>query len=89
MIPEEGEKSVWRRLIHFKLTPRCPKTAIHYPILDMRGKLLRLRQLKDLVGTLDKVRESCQGFVGAETCDILKGKGDDTLEHAWKSFHFD
>ena len=29
---EEGEKSVWRRLIYFRLTPRCPITAIQYPI---------------------------------------------------------
>jgi hypothetical protein len=75
MIPEEGEKSVWRRLIHFKLTTRCPITAIQYLILAMRGKLLRLWQLKDLVGTLlDKVRESCQGVLGVETLDILQGK---------------
>ena len=29
---EEGEKSVWRRLIYFRFTPRCPITAIQYPI---------------------------------------------------------
>jgi hypothetical protein len=40
----------------------------------MRGKLLRLRQLKEFVGMLDKVRESCQGILGVETLDFLKGK---------------
>ena len=55
----------------------------------MRGKLLRLRQLEDLVGTLDKVRESCQGVVGVETLDSSTGEKDDVSDHAWESFHFD
>ena len=76
MNPEEGEKSVWRRLIYFRFTPRCPITAIQYPTEAMRGKLLRLRQLKDLVGTLNEV-SSCQGGVGGETLDILQGSKDD------------
>ena len=64
MNPEEGEKSVRKRLIYFRLKLRCPITAIQDPILDMRGKLLRLHQSEDLLGTLDKVRESCQGVLG-------------------------
>ena len=74
MNPEEGEKSVWRRLIYFRLKLRYPITAIQDPILDMRGKLLRLHQSEDLLGTLDKVRESCQGVLGVLTLDILQGK---------------
>ena len=42
----------------------------------MRGKLLRLRQLKDLVGTLNEV-SSCQGVVEFETIDVLQGNEDD------------
>ena len=42
----------------------------------MKGKLLLLRQLKDLMGTLDKV-SSRKRIVGAETLDILKGNMDD------------
>jgi hypothetical protein len=30
--PEEGEKTLWRRLIYFRLKLRCPITAIQYPI---------------------------------------------------------
>ena len=78
-----------RRLINFRLTPQCPITAIQYPIKAMRGMLLRLRQLKDLMGTLDKVRESCQGVVGVETLDSSTGEKDDVSDHAWESFHFD
>ena len=59
------------------------------PEEGVKSVLLRLRQLKDFMGTLDKVRESCQGFVRAETCDVVKGNGDDMLKHASKSFHFD
>ena len=40
----------------------------------MRGKLHLLRQLTDLMGTLNKVRESCQGVLGVETLDIIQGK---------------
>ena len=54
----------------------------------MRGKLLRLRQLKDLVGTLNEV-SSCQGVVELETIDVLQGNKDDIKEQAWKSLHFD
>jgi hypothetical protein len=32
MNPEEGEKSVWRRLIYFRSKLRCPITAIRDPI---------------------------------------------------------
>ena len=42
----------------------------------MRGKLLRLCQLKDLMATLDKV-SSCQGYVELETIDVLQGNEDD------------
>ena len=42
----------------------------------MKGKLLCLRQLKDLVGTLNEV-SSCKGVVGVETLDILKDNKDD------------
>ena len=42
----------------------------------MRGKLLCLRQLKDLVGTWNEV-SSCQGVVELETIDVLQGNEDD------------
>ena len=37
----------------------------------MRGRLLRLCQLEDLMGTLDEVRESCQWDLVVKTLDIF------------------
>ena len=85
MNPEKGEKSVRRRLKYFKLAPRYPIIAIQDPILAVRGKLLHLRQLKDLMGMLDEV-SSCWGAVGAETCDILKGSEEYVRARVEKTF---
>ena len=58
------------------------------PEEGVKSVLLRLRQLKDFMGTLDKVRESCQGFVRAETCDVVKENGDDMFEARVEIFSF-